>query len=229
MSCFGSIQSYKGQNYSKLKKEAKQKGNLFIDLEFPPDDRSLFYTDAKLAGVVWKRPKVLNALHCSLSLSLSLSLCLNCEKIILSLPNHFGEFFFQQICENPKFFVEGTSSGDVRQGRLGNCWFVAASSCLAIHKEIWHKVGKGHEPKKRFGILSHVKAIFREISLWRPFSRRYITIKGHSALVCYVKVSLLKTCMENWSVPKLPVYILYTWHVCTTCIIIVDWIDLFTA
>ena len=75
MSCFGSIQSYKGQNYSKLKKEAKQKGNLFIDLEFPPDDRSLFYTDAKLAGVVWKRPKVLNAaLLLSLSLSLSLSL-----------------------------------------------------------------------------------------------------------------------------------------------------------
>ncbi|XP_048745136.2 calpain-5-like isoform X2 [Ostrea edulis] len=102
MSCFGSIQSYKGQQYDKLKKEAKQKGNLFIDLEFPPDDRSLFYSQGKLADVVWKRPK--------------------------------------QICENPKFFVEGTSAGDVKQGRLGNCWFVAASSCLAIHKDIWHKV-----------------------------------------------------------------------------------------
>lgn len=52
--------------------------------------------------------------------------------------------YLKQICENPKFFVEGTSSGDVKQGRLGNCWFVAASSCLAIHKDIWHKVGQGH-------------------------------------------------------------------------------------
>ncbi|XP_061192962.1 calpain-5-like [Saccostrea echinata] len=102
MPCFGSVQTYKGQNYEKLKKEAKDKGALFIDLEFPPDDRSLFYSQAKLANVIWKRPK--------------------------------------QICENPKFFVEGTSSGDVKQGRLGNCWFVAASSCLAIHKDIWHKV-----------------------------------------------------------------------------------------
>lgn len=54
-------------------------------------------------------------------------------------------FVFQQICENPKFFVEGTSAGDVKQGRLGNCWFVAASSCLAIHKDIWHKVGQGRK------------------------------------------------------------------------------------
>lgn len=102
MSCFGSTHTFKGQDYSKLKREAQQKGNLFIDLEFPPDDRSLFFSQGKLADVVWKRPK--------------------------------------QICENPKFFVEGTSSGDVKQGRLGNCWFVAASSCLAIHKDIWHKV-----------------------------------------------------------------------------------------
>jgi len=58
MSCFGSMKRYKGQSYEKLKKEAKSKGNLFIDMEFPPDDRSLFYTSGKLAGVVWKRPKV---------------------------------------------------------------------------------------------------------------------------------------------------------------------------
>jgi hypothetical protein len=58
MFCFGSIKAYKGQQYDKLKKEAKQKGNLFIDLEFPPDDRSLFYSQGKLADVVWKRPKV---------------------------------------------------------------------------------------------------------------------------------------------------------------------------
>ncbi|KAK3094770.1 hypothetical protein FSP39_005995 [Pinctada imbricata] len=102
MGWFSSIKPYKGQDYDKLKKEAKTKGHLFIDTEFPPDDRSLFYSQGKMANVVWKRPK--------------------------------------QICDSPKFFVEGASAGDVKQGRLGNCWFVAASSCLAIHKDIWHKV-----------------------------------------------------------------------------------------
>lgn len=48
--------------------------------------------------------------------------------------------YLQQICDNPKLFVEGASSGDVTQGKLGNCWFVAASSCLASFKEVWHKV-----------------------------------------------------------------------------------------
>ena len=52
----------------------------------------------------------------------------------------FVVLWFQQICDNPKLFVEGASSGDVTQGRLGNCWFVAASSCLASVKEIWYKV-----------------------------------------------------------------------------------------
>ncbi|KAL4219876.1 Calpain-5 [Mactra antiquata] len=93
---------FKNQDYSKLKKECQTKGNLFVDPEFPAQDKSLFYTSGKLAGVTWKRPK--------------------------------------DICENPKLFVAGTSSGDVTQGRLGNCWFVAASSCLALYKELCDRV-----------------------------------------------------------------------------------------
>lgn len=100
--CFSAMKKYKNQDYPKLKRECKSKGNLFIDLEFPPDDRSLFYSRGKLADVVWKRPK--------------------------------------QICDDPKLFVEGASAGDVTQGRLGNCWFVAASSCLSANKEVWHRV-----------------------------------------------------------------------------------------
>lgn len=99
---FNSVKKYKNQDYSALKKECRTKGTLFIDTEFPPDNRSLSSTPGKFGNVVWKRPK--------------------------------------QICDNPKLFVEGASSGDVTQGRLGNCWFVAASSCLASVKEIWHKV-----------------------------------------------------------------------------------------
>ena len=59
MPLFGSgVVPFKGQDYSKLKAECKSKGNQFYDLEFPPEDKSLFYSSGKLAGVVWKRPKV---------------------------------------------------------------------------------------------------------------------------------------------------------------------------
>lgn len=103
MPLFGSgVVKYKGQDYDQLKKQAVSTGNHFVDPEFPAQDKSLFYTPGKLAGVVWKRPK--------------------------------------QICDNPKLFVEGASSGDVTQGRLGNCWFVAACSCLALYKELWNRV-----------------------------------------------------------------------------------------
>ncbi|XP_052104854.1 calpain-5-like [Mytilus californianus] len=102
MPFFSSTRKHKGQDYNNLKNDCKKKGNLFIDTEFPPDDRSVFHTQGKLAGVVWKRPK--------------------------------------QICDNPKLFVEGASAGDVTQGRIGNCWFVSAASCLAQNEEIWHNV-----------------------------------------------------------------------------------------
>ncbi|XP_033124994.1 calpain-5-like [Anneissia japonica] len=46
----------------------------------------------------------------------------------------------KEICEDPKLLVEGADSGDVDQGALGNCWFVAASSSLALHQEIFDKV-----------------------------------------------------------------------------------------
>ncbi len=59
-----------------------------------------------------------------------------------NFPNNIITRFhlIQNICSNPQFFVEGISSGDVNQGQLGNCWFVAACSVLAGVKELWHKV-----------------------------------------------------------------------------------------
>lgn len=59
MPLFGSgVAPFKGQDYAKLKKDCKAKGTLFYDPEFPPEDKSLFYSSGKLTGVVWKRPKV---------------------------------------------------------------------------------------------------------------------------------------------------------------------------
>ncbi|XP_037389030.1 calpain-5-like [Pygocentrus nattereri] len=45
-----------------------------------------------------------------------------------------------EISENPHLFVEGISAHDLNQGEVGNCWFVAACSCLALKPHLWQKV-----------------------------------------------------------------------------------------
>ncbi|KAM9326348.1 calpain-6 [Gastrophryne carolinensis] len=45
-----------------------------------------------------------------------------------------------ELCDDPHLFVDGISHHDLHQGQLGNCWFVAACSCLTLHKSLWKKV-----------------------------------------------------------------------------------------
>ncbi|XP_068107214.1 calpain-6 isoform X2 [Hyperolius riggenbachi] len=45
-----------------------------------------------------------------------------------------------ELCDDPYLFVDGISHHDLHQGKLGNCWFVAACSCLSLHKSLWRKV-----------------------------------------------------------------------------------------
>ena len=47
---------------------------------------------------------------------------------------------FQELCSNPRLFVDGISAHDLHQGQLGNCWFVAACSSLASREALWQKV-----------------------------------------------------------------------------------------
>ncbi|XP_037605136.1 calpain-5-like [Sebastes umbrosus] len=50
-----------------------------------------------------------------------------------------------EISNDPHLFVEGISSHDLNQGVVGNCWFVAACSCLALKPHLWKQVIPDHK------------------------------------------------------------------------------------
>ncbi|CAL1590891.1 unnamed protein product [Knipowitschia caucasica] len=50
----------------------------------------------------------------------------------------------REICKDPRLFVDGISTRDLHQGSLGNCWMVAAISCLASEPSLWKKVIPNH-------------------------------------------------------------------------------------
>ncbi|XP_067828278.1 calpain-5-like isoform X2 [Heptranchias perlo] len=53
-----------------------------------------------------------------------------------------------ELCADPRLFVDGISSRDLNQGSLGNCWFVAACSCLATEASLWRKVIPNHKEQE---------------------------------------------------------------------------------
>ncbi|KAM4546359.1 calpain-5-like [Fundulus diaphanus] len=76
----------------------------------------------------------------------------------------------KDIQNPPHLFVEGISSHDLNQGVVGNCWFVAACSCLALKPHLWHKVipdwkeqeWDSEHPEKYAGIFHFCFWIFGE-------------------------------------------------------------------
>ncbi|XP_022164785.1 calpain-A-like isoform X2 [Myzus persicae] len=46
----------------------------------------------------------------------------------------------KEITNDPKFFVQGASRFDVRQGKLGDCWLVAAIAAMTLNKEVFCNV-----------------------------------------------------------------------------------------
>ncbi|XP_059932623.1 calpain-5-like isoform X1 [Gadus macrocephalus] len=50
----------------------------------------------------------------------------------------------RELCKDPRLFVDGLSTRDLHQGSLGNCWMVAATSCLASEPTLWKKVIPDH-------------------------------------------------------------------------------------
>ncbi|KAM4748487.1 calpain-5-like [Rhinophrynus dorsalis] len=74
----------------------------------------------------------------------------------------------QELVQSPHLFAEGgISPQDLEQGSLGNCWFVAAASCLAGDPSVWKKVipDHGEQDWPRPDDLPHA-GIFR-FRFWR--------------------------------------------------------------
>lgn len=95
---------FRNQRYDKLKSLCVKEKKLFEDPEFPPEDKSLFFSRSPTEAVEWKRPK--------------------------------------DICapDLPRLFINGSSTHDITQGKLGNCWFVASCSTLALETSLLEKV-----------------------------------------------------------------------------------------
>ncbi|XP_028653783.2 calpain-5-like isoform X1 [Erpetoichthys calabaricus] len=96
-----------------------------------------------------------------------------------------------EICRDPRLFVDGISSRDLHQGSLGNCWMVAATSCLATEPAVWKKVIPNYReqdwnpkhPEKYAGIF-HFR--FWRFGFWIDvvIDDRLPTSKGGGLLFC---------------------------------------------
>ncbi|XP_054649434.1 calpain-5a isoform X2 [Dunckerocampus dactyliophorus] len=70
------------------------------------------------------------------------------DKSLFYQNNRIGDVIWkrpQELCDNPRLFVDGISAHDLNQGQLGNCWFVAACSSLASQEVLWRKVIPDHK------------------------------------------------------------------------------------
>ena len=45
-----------------------------------------------------------------------------------------------EICSDPRLFIDGPSRFDIRQGELGDCWLLAAMANLTLQKKLFYHV-----------------------------------------------------------------------------------------
>ncbi|KAM9718055.1 calpain-5 [Menidia menidia] len=73
----------------------------------------------------------------------------------------------REICKDPRLFVDGISTRDLHQGSLGNCWMVAAISCLASEPSLWKKVIPDHVDQEWNPKRSDLYAGIFHFRFWR--------------------------------------------------------------
>ena len=54
----GKLHYFLNQRYSKLKSQCEKEKKLFVDPEFPAENKSLFFSRSPTESVEWKRPQV---------------------------------------------------------------------------------------------------------------------------------------------------------------------------
>ena len=70
-----------------------------------------------------------------------------------------GVSSFDNICEDEvwckhgSLFVDGTSSGDVIQGQLGDCWFLGALAVMGAHESLLHQCFWKADSFKNYGLF----------------------------------------------------------------------------
>ncbi|THD23657.1 Calpain-2 catalytic subunit [Fasciola hepatica] len=72
-----------------------------------------------------------------------------------SLMFHAGQYDWlrpHELTHDPKFIIDGISRFDIRQGEIGDCWFLAAMSSLSMHPDLLEQVvpsGQSFDPSPK--------------------------------------------------------------------------------
>jgi len=103
---------FNNQDFGRLKESHLRRGRLFVDNTFPPDYQSLGNL-SDLPRSVRSRVEWMRPAD------------------IVKAQNAKGE---------PSFFVESASRFDFAQGKVGNCWFLAAIASLTFQKDLMVQV-----------------------------------------------------------------------------------------
>jgi hypothetical protein len=94
---------------------------------------------------------------------------------------------------NGQLFIDGSSSGDVVQGKLGDCWFLGALSVMGTNQALlddcfWHK-----ESFKEFGLF--VCVFYKDCALRFVIIDDRIPVFKSSGKVVFAQC---KDCNELW-------------------------------
>ena len=134
--------------YMNAKKITNSKN--FIDKDFPPNLESILgYIDGERIyahkDFVWHRPKEFYTLY----------------------KKNGQKFFTKKTSENYKVF-DSIDPKTMMQGRLGDCYFLAACGAIAIHPKRLERIfisGKNYNPKGLYAIAICINGIWEEILL----------------------------------------------------------------